>query len=560
MQRRLWLSIASAAVGAGLLLAAGFASPAASGTPQSASGVAAKGGTLRVASTSDFDFIDPSLAYFSHTFGQLLDATCAKLYSYADKEGNAGVRPRPEVALGFPKVSNNGRTYTITLRKNYARFHTGEAITARSFANAMNRNLDPDMQSPATIYMEEIVGAKAVIAKKAQRASGIVVRGNKLILRTTVPVPDMTGRLTMSFFCPQPGPNGLPRNAQGIDAPYSGGGPYYISEWTKRRTATMERNPYWRGPIAKTRPANVDRIVWTFGVSPAAAKLQLDKNETDLGPIPPTAVAELAQQHGINKGRLFLRKQMVLWYLAMNHDRPMFGGSGLGNVGLKKAVNHAIDRPSLVRQFGYLAGARTDQVIPYTMPGFRNWDIYSLRGSNVQRAQQLAEGKKRDGKIVFYTFNTGTGLTVPQVVQANLRPLGIEVEVRQFDRVVQHDKAGTRGEPFDMTFEGWGADYADPVTFIQPLLWGGGIQASNNVNESYFNNAAYNRKIVAAARVGGAKRDANYARLDRDIMRNASPMAPFINTNARIYVGEDLGCYTYAPAHGVTNLVAVCKK
>ena len=264
MRRRLWFAIVCVTVGLGMLFAAGFASPAESGT-QGATKIAGKGGTLRIDSRSDFDFIDPSLAYFSHTFGQLFDIISLTLYHYPDAEGNAGVRPVPYAAAGFPKVSKRGLQWTVTVQKGI-RFHTGAAITAKSFAAAMNRNLDPKMQSPATAYMEEIKGAKAVLAGKAKTASGIRVSGNRLIIETIKPVPDMVNRLTMSFFSPQPGPNGLPRNPEGIGAPAGFGGPYYVKEWTPRRSAVLERNPHWRGAITKLRAANVDRIEYTFGL------------------------------------------------------------------------------------------------------------------------------------------------------------------------------------------------------------------------------------------------------------------------------------------------------
>ncbi|MFN2471151.1 MAG: ABC transporter substrate-binding protein [Gaiellaceae bacterium] len=558
MRRRLWFAVVTSAIGLGMLLAAGFASPAESGS-QDATKASGRGGTLRIDSRSDFDYVDPALAYFSHTFGQMLAAVCAQLYEYPDVEGNAGVRPKPMTAAGFPKVSRGGLRYTITVKNGFAKFQNGEPVTAKSYVDAINRDLDPKMQSPATAYLEEFKGAKAVLANKAKTASGVkVIGGNKIQIDLVKPVPDMTNRLTMSFFCPVP--KGISRNPEGVGAPFSGGGPYYVKEWIPRRSAVIERNPNWKGAIAKLRPANVDRMEYTFGLSTAATKLRLDRNETDLGGIPPADVAEVAQKYGINKGRFFLRKQMVFWYLAMNHERPMFGPSGAGNVGLAKAVNYAVDRPSLVRQFGYLAGARTDQVIPYTMPGFRNWDIYPIRGSNFTKANTLAEGKKRDGNVVFYTFNTAPGPQIAQVVQGNLKQIGLDVEIKTFDRVVQNEKAGNRGEPFDMTFEGWGADYADAVTFFNTLLWGGNIQQSHNANISYFNSPKFNKLILKAASTAGSKRNVAYANLDRAIMRDAAPIAPFINSNARIYVSERVGCYRFAPAHGVSNLVAICLK
>ena len=92
------------------------------------------------------------------------------------------------------------------------------------------------------------------------------------------------------------------------------------------------------------------------------------------------------------------------------------------------------------------------------------------------------------------------------------------------------------------------------------LLDGSRIQATNNVNESYFNNPAYNRKMEAASRLSGPARLRTYGALDIDIMRNQAPLAPYINTNSRIFVSQDLGCYTFSSVNSTTNLVAVCKK
>src|SRR6266498_3310224 len=110
----------------------------------------------------------------------------------------------PEVAKGFPKVSRDGKTQTIELKRAY-RFHTGQRITAANFVAAFNRDANPKMQSPtvAAGYLNEIVGANAVIRGKARRISGVKALGSyTLQIRTTGPLHDLAARLTMPFFCP----------------------------------------------------------------------------------------------------------------------------------------------------------------------------------------------------------------------------------------------------------------------------------------------------------------------------------------------------------------------
>src|SRR5205085_1334027 len=106
MHRRLWLSVAMAALGAVLLVAAGFASPASSGT---AAAKAKRGGTMKLnMSATDVDFTDPSLAYGTISW-QIEYATALKLYNYPDKPPPLGSQIRPEAATGFPRITNSGK-------------------------------------------------------------------------------------------------------------------------------------------------------------------------------------------------------------------------------------------------------------------------------------------------------------------------------------------------------------------------------------------------------------------------------------------------------------------
>jgi ABC-type transport system substrate-binding protein len=543
MKARFWLSVAFAAAGAGLLVTAGLAGPQSSAAPQKSE---ARGGTIRVDSRNDWDYIDPALAYFSHSW-QLESAIQLKLMGFPDQEGAAGSRMRPEAAAGFPKVSSDGRTYTFTIKRGF-RFSNGAPVTAANFRASFTRALNPRMQSPASSFLDDVASIRAV-------------GQYQLVVRLKKVAPDFVARITMPFFSAIP--TNLPITPEGVGAPLVSAGPYYVKEWVQRRSAILARNPYWKNNAepwkSLGRPANADAFTFTFGNSLEATLLRLQRNEVDLGNIPPAAASDLAQQYGINKGRFFIRKQLVTWFVALNNDQALFRG----NTKLRQAVNWAIDRPSLVRQFGYVGGARTDQILPPGMPGFKDVNQYPLQGVNatsLNRAKALAQGSTRSGKAVLYTFNSSPGPQLAQVLQFNLKQIGIDAEIRTYDRVVQHEKAATRGEPFDVTVEGWGADYADPYNFLNVLLDGSRIQATNNVNTSYFNDAKYNRLMEQAARMSGQQRYDAYARLDADLMKNAAPMAPFINTNAKILVGQEIGCYTYSVVSGSTNLAAVCKK
>ena len=131
--------------------------------------------------------------------------------------------------------------------------------------------------------------------------------------------------------------------------------------------------------------------------------------------------------------------------------------------------------------------------------------------------------------------------------------------MKQFARAVQIDKEGTRGEPFDVTMEGWIADYADPFDFIDVLLNGKNLQPGHNNNVAYWNDPSFNKKMNAAARLSGAKRYSTYGALDVDIVKNGAPWAPFANINSRVFFSKNVGCVTFNPIYTV-NLAALCLK
>ena len=518
-----------------------------------AHGEARKGGTLRLATFQEVDSVDTALAYSPWSF-PITYATCAKLFNLPDAAGAKGTKVVPEVVRAWT-LSRDGRTYTFDLKRTF-RFHTGAPVTARSFADAFNRDAQPKLRSPATKFMREIVGADAVGNGTATSISGIRVLGRyRLQIRLTQPVGDFTARLTLPFFCPIL-PN-TPVDPKGIDNP-AGSGPYYVAERVVNQRIVLKRNPYYRG----SRPANVDEVVWRTDASREACLTAVQQDAVDHCvhfSIPPTAYRALAEQYGINRpgGQLFVSPGLTTWFLVFNHDRPAF--QGRGQIPLKKAINFAIDRPELTRPFGYLAGRRTDQLLPPAL-GAHVRGIYPLGGPNLAAARHwLEQARVPPTKLVLYASNSPTQVTIAQVVAFELGQLGIDVEVKYFDAVTLLERVSTRGEPFDLHLNGWAADYADGGSFLEPILNGKDLGPTGNVNLSYFDDPATNARIEAATRLTGEARRQAWADLDADVMRTNPPVAPIIHTNNRAFISKSFGCFLFHPLYGV-DIAAACKK
>jgi len=538
MHRRLWLSVAMAALGAVLLVAAGFASPASSGT---AAAKAKRGGTMKLnMSATDVDFTDPSLAYGTISW-QIEYATALKLYNYPDKPPPLGSQIRPEAATGFPRITNSGKTYTIHIRKGL-HLSNGATVTAANFAKAINRGLSKTMQSPVVPFISDIAGGQKVIDGKASKASGVIARGNTLTIKLTHPDGGLLAKLGMPFF--QALPLNIPTNSHGVNT-YPSGGPYYIASRSVGRQLVLKRNTHYRG----SRPHNVNTFIITVNTNLDQSLLQVKRGEVnyDMGGLPPSAHADLAKTYGLNKSRYFVNPLVETDYVALNTSRPTFR-----QVALRKAANFAIDRPAMLRQRGAYAGKRTDQILPPGMGGFKNVNAYPIKGSNYAKAKSLAGNKC--GSIRLDTTTSSTGQALGQVAKYNLSQMGCDVNIKLWQGFQIYVGDGTKGEPFDAALVGWNQDYPDPYDFVDVLLNGQNIHAANNNNLAYLNVPKVNRLMAAANKKVGTARYRAYGNLDVLITKNYAPWAAYDNRNEREFVSAKTGGYIFQPANASADL------
>ena len=336
MSRRLMVSAAIAALGMALLGAAGA----------SASSSARQGGTFNIDLSTDTDYTDPALAYLSSSW-EMEYATGLKLMNYPDVNGPRGSQLIPEAAAGFPRVSNNGKTYDFNVKVPFTKFSDGKSVTAANFKAALDRVADPKMQSPAAAFISDIVGAQAVVDGKAKSMAGVQVKGSHLVITLTKPSPDFLSRIAMPFFAAIP--VNLEHDPNGV-LTLASAGPYYVASREPNKSIVLKRNTYYKGK----RPANPNQIVYTIGNSLEAIRLRVEQGASDYAAqgIPPAAYAEIAQKYGINKSQFWVKPILNTAYLALNMQRPIFKD----NLQLRKAINYAVDRRALLAQAGYLAG------------------------------------------------------------------------------------------------------------------------------------------------------------------------------------------------------------
>ena len=518
------------------------------------------GGTLRIVSGLDVTSMDPALAS-DPLSEQLLYATCAKLLNYPDRRGVAGSQLIPEVAEALPTRSPDGKTYTFTIRPGF-RFSppSDQPVTAQTFKYTIERTLNHRTGSVWDTYFGDVVGADAYMAGKATHISGVIAKGNKLIIRLRAPAPDLPARMSLPGFCAVP--TNTPVSSAGERAIPSAG-PYYVASYTPGQGVVLLRNPNYH----RKRPHYFARIELTVGVPAGRAVSEIEAGTADyttlgwvdynITPEIPALASGLAPRFGPGSAaaahgrqQYFVNPLLAVDYFDLNTHRTLFS-----DVRVRQAVNYAIDRRALaaVGSGGQaLPDTPTDHYLPPGMPGYRAAHVYPL-APDLAKARQLITAAHAAGRTaVLYTLDFSAASELAQIVRNDLARIGLRVQIHTFGDDRYWSLLGTPGEPFDLAYNGWIADYPDPDDFLNFLLAGG-------VYGPPLRDPVAQRELGAAARLSGPERYLTYGALDLDLARNAAPLAAYGNSLSHDFFSARIGCQTYNGTYGM-DLAALCTR
>jgi YVTN family beta-propeller protein len=511
-------------------------------------------GVARFTASQDFE-TDPAL----YPDRQISYATCAKLLNYPDAPAPAGTSLVPEVATSLPARSADGRTYTFTIRDGFAFSPPlSERVTAETFKHSIERSLNPSI-GIASHFVSGIVGQAAYESGRAAHISGVVAEGDKLSITLVEPAPGFLAQIATPFF--RAVPLNTPIHPKGPEAIPSAG-PYYIAAHEPKRRIVLRQNPNYHG----SRPRRLKEIEYTIGVPPAQSVAEVKKGKSDYiadGFIPADRdlEAKLADRYGpaseaAHNGRqqYFVSPWLGLAFLALNTSRPLFS-----NVRWRRAVNYAVDRRALARAGNLLNGPfpaiPTDQYLPPTMPGASRSSLYPPSG-DPRAARRLAPDG--GGTAILYTCNLPFCRQQAQTIRSNLGAIGLGVDVREFPKDELFERAGRKGEPFDILTAHWAADWADPADFLN-VLFDQRIGPRGNVNLAYFTDATLAPELDRVGRLSGDARYGAYRTLSVELARDAAPWVAYASATSRNFLSARMGCQTFQPVYGI-DLAALCTR
>ncbi len=491
-----------------------------------------EGGTLKATFGSFPDSLDPGLAYTGEGSTAVYDVY-VPLLTYAHASGSAGSKVIPGLAEAMPKIGDDGRTYTLALRKGL-RYSNGKPVKASDFAAAIERLFK--LNSPGSPFYTDIVGAEAFAKTKQGGIAGIQTddKSGQIVIHLVKPRGTFSNELALPFAAPVPA--GTP--AEDLTAhPPPATGPYLITAVQPGRGWEYQRNSQWAKSNAKLLPqipgGHVNRIEVDVLRNPSTQVNDVESGKTDWMGNPPPAdrYAEVKSKY---EGTQFkVEPSISTYFFWMNTTQAPFD-----DVKVRQAVNYAVDTRVLERIYaGQITG--THQILPPGMPGYKQFDLYPH--SLAKAKELLAAAKPSDREITVWTDNESPNDEAGEYLEGVLKELGFETKLKIVNSDNYFGLIGNESTPnLDIGFANWFEDYPHPNDFFQPLLNGESIVPTGATNLARIDDPQLNAEID---RLGEGpltpQVEAEYAALDRKFMEQA-PWVPYGNSTLPTFVSSEI--------------------
>jgi peptide/nickel transport system substrate-binding protein len=491
-----------------------------------------EGGTLTGTYASFPSYLDPALSYEVEGWTAMYD-TYLPLLTYAHADGAEGSKVVPALAQSLPKISNGGKTYTLTLRKGL-KYSNGAPVVASDFASSIERLFK--MNSPGIGFYEHIVGAEKFAKTKSGRIPGIKTddRSGKIVIDLTNPRGTFTNELGMLFAAVLP--SGTPAKNLTADPPPATG-PYMITKSEPGRGWSYARNPYWakaNGPQISEVPAgHVDKIDIRVIRNDSTQVNEIERGKANWMQTPISSDLYNKVKDKYEGTQFRVEHPINLYLFWMNTEKPPFN-----DVKVRQAVNYAVDPAALERIYAG-ALAATHQILPEGMPGHKPFDLYP---HNMAKAKKLfAEANPSDRNITVWTDNESPNNEAGEYYEGVLGELGFNVKLKTVNADNYYAIIGNETTPdLDTGWLSFYEDYPHPNDFFQPMLSGESIAPTYNTNLSRINDPKLNAKIAKLAEEPlGPRQEAEYAELDKEFMQLA-PMVPYGTFTVSTFVSKEI--------------------
>jgi peptide/nickel transport system substrate-binding protein len=422
----------------------------------------------------------------------------------------------PLLIKELPAPTDDGKLYRFELKPGI-KFHDGTDLTASDVKYSLERVFRPSTGHVMTWVCDMIVGAKDMLAGRAESLAGFKIIDD-LTFEVTLEYPyaPFLSALATSYVGIYPEEA---CEAAGKDwglTTFIGSGPFKITKLDLDSVIVTERFEDYHGPAPK-----LDGIEFVLIDDPNTRRLEYERGNIDVlwldAPMYPEYAADpvLGPQIGefTPMGTIFIN--------------PNQDFEPLNNAKVREAISYAVDREVLVRD---LLKGTVKQATTFLTPGMLGYNKDApLYEYNVEKAKALLaeaglpDGFEVEGVIRSTVINSVAGRTL-LALQNQLKAVGIDLKITQVDAASWYEtrKAGT----IPLYIGTWYADFADPDGFIYSLLH----SSNSKLLSNGYRSAEFDKLLDEARAISDmGRREELYKEADRLATRVDYSVIPLYN-------------------------------
>lgn len=382
---------------------------------------------------------------------------------------DSDLRPAPDIAEEW-QISPDGLTYTFRLRRG-VRFHNGRELVAEDVRYSLERLLRPDTGSHRAWVATPIAGASALRQGRAEHLSGLSTPDEHTVVITLEePCTAFLSHLAMGNAMIVPREEvekpGTPFGRRPV-----GTGPFRFVRWNDNSEILLLRNEEYYGG-----PARLAGLRFRIIKDPLVAYREYLAGNLEHCAVPEGYLDLI--MHGDHAAEMRSVPTLSTYYVGITMAREPYGS----NVHLRRALNYAVDRKFLCEKV--LGGSHVPArgVLPPGMPDHEPVRAgYEYNPDRAREELRLAGYGPQSPPPVrtLYVRGSAPGPQVAQAIQADLKRIGVPVEIRMLDLAALRD-ATDRKEP-DLFYLSWIADFPEAENFLQIFHSSRGGSGGNRV-------------------------------------------------------------------------------
>lgn len=416
-----------------------------------------------------------------------------------------GVDVAPELDIAESlDLSADGLVYTFTLRPDVT-FHNGRTVVAQDFKWTYERSTSTEIGSWVQGFLGSIQGHAEFVDGTAKEISGIVAKDDRtLVLNLSRPDVTILGVLGIPPFYVLPREEVERLGDKWSESPV-GSGPFKLKSWdSSQRVITMER---YEGYVYGKDLPYFDEVEYRWDVSEDLAYLTVAKNEADLTFTVPASAIPKIKQDDEQKGRFKEWGSFTIRWWGFDLSQAPFD-----DIRVRQAVNHAFNRER-VATLGFIP---TGHFYPQGLLGYdESAPVFEY---DPEKAKSLLEeAGASDISFTLPVFESGAAGRVAQLLQEDLKAVGISVEIEQLDGLTPYDLGVELPQKYRMWGMQWGMGLPDPSELVASLI---GTDAPSNFN-GYSNSTIDEIGAGATAESDRTKRGASYAEIEKLLLEDA---------------------------------------